>query len=241
MEAAEAARATTDAVVNLPAGFMLDGATYARGAELGFEGMDFYVAGRGGALGDVAGSVVAATFVYFNPTSITEAWDRSQPVMARHDAAAAFASCLVSWADGHLADGVDYGRLAALTDRVLDAASPAGAPLFAAWRAVPEPTEPKARALHRMHVLRELRGAIHGAAILASGLQPLEAVLIKTPYMAALFGWTEPYPDIESGRGQWDQAEKSTNRVLGRAYGALDPAERAELVDLMEGAHKAAT
>ena len=34
---------------------MTDAATYARGAELGFEGMDFYVAGRGGALGDVPG------------------------------------------------------------------------------------------------------------------------------------------------------------------------------------------
>ena len=34
---------------------MTDPATYAYGAELGFEGMDFYVAGRGGALGDVPG------------------------------------------------------------------------------------------------------------------------------------------------------------------------------------------
>ena len=48
---------------------MTDPATYAYGAELGFEGMDFYVAGRGGALGDVPADVVAAAFVFFAPTS----------------------------------------------------------------------------------------------------------------------------------------------------------------------------
>ena len=53
MEATEAARATAPAVVSLPAGFMLDAATYERGTSLGFDGIDFYTAGRGGALGDV--------------------------------------------------------------------------------------------------------------------------------------------------------------------------------------------
>ncbi|HUY23120.1 MAG TPA: hypothetical protein VMV22_12365 [Acidimicrobiales bacterium] len=240
MNAEEAARATTDAVVYLPAGFMLDGATYARGAELGFDGIDFYTAGRGGALGDVHGSVVAAAFVFFNPTSVVEAWDRTAPVMARGEAAGEFAGCLRTWAQAHLADEVDYARLAALTARVLDAASPSAAPLFAAWRVLPEPAEPKALALHRLNVLRELRGAIHGAAIVASGLQPLEAVLVKTPFMAGLFGWPEPYPDVDERRAQWEQAEHSTDRVLARAYGALDESERSELVDLMVTAHKGA-
>ena len=67
MNAEEAARANADAVAYLPAGFMLDGATYKRGGELGFDGVDFYTAGRGGALGDVDGMVVAAAFVFFNP------------------------------------------------------------------------------------------------------------------------------------------------------------------------------
>ena len=54
----QAAHDTAAIVVRTPAGFMTDPATFARGAALGFEGMDFYVAGRGGALGDVPADVV---------------------------------------------------------------------------------------------------------------------------------------------------------------------------------------
>ena len=45
----QAAHDTRDVIVSVTAGFMTDPACYARGAELGFEEMDFYVAGRGGA------------------------------------------------------------------------------------------------------------------------------------------------------------------------------------------------
>ena len=43
------------------------------GKSLGLKGMEFYVAGRGGALGDCEGSVVAAAFGYFNPIIINAA------------------------------------------------------------------------------------------------------------------------------------------------------------------------
>jgi hypothetical protein len=241
MDAEEAVWATKDAVVSLPAGFMLDGATYERGGELGFTGMDFYVAGRGGALGDVDGEVVAAAFVFFNPAGIVEAWDRSGPVMARRAAAQAFAGCLESWAQAHLSDDVDCARWAEMLGRVNGAASTAAAPLFAAWKVVGEPDDPKALALHRLNVLRELRGALHGGAVIASGLGPLQALLVNTPGMAPLFGWSEPYPDVGSCRAVWDGAEAATSHALSHAYGALDQGELAELVDLSLTAHKAAT
>ena len=47
-------------VLSAPARFMTAAETFARGSELGFEGMDFYIAGRGGALGDVPAEVVSA-------------------------------------------------------------------------------------------------------------------------------------------------------------------------------------
>ena len=78
MNAEEAAHAHADAVSYLPAGFMLDGATYKQGGELGFDGVDFYFAGRGGALGDVDGMVVAAAFVFFNPDAVVTSWDRAR-------------------------------------------------------------------------------------------------------------------------------------------------------------------
>ena len=241
MDAEEAARATADAVSYLPAGFMLDGATYERGGKLGFDGIDFYTAGRGGALGDVDGMVVAAAFVFFNPEAIVEAWDRTRPVMSRPEAVAAFAGCLDTWARDHLPDDIDYTRLAALLGRIIDSASPAAAPLFAGWRAVPEPSDPKALMLQRLNVVRELRGAVHGAAVVAAGLEPLEAVLIKTPFMAGLFGWAEPYPEVESRRDVWERAEAATNHTMARAYSALDASELSELVDLAATAHKSAT
>src|SRR5579863_9807175 len=111
MKAEDAARAHANAVAYLPAGFMMDGATYKRGGELGFDGVDFYTAGRGGAFGDVDGMVVAAAFVFFNPRAVVEAWERTRPLLPRHETAREFALCLDSWAQEHMPDEVDYGRL----------------------------------------------------------------------------------------------------------------------------------
>lgn len=241
MHAEEAVRATAEAVVDLPARFMLDGATYEHGGGIGFDGVDFYFAGRGGALGDVHGSVVAAALVFFNPVSVLSSWDRSEPVLPRRRAAEAFVGCLVRWAGEHLADGLDYPRLAELAGRVASGASPAAAPLFAAWRTVPEPEDPKALALHRLNLLRELRGALHGAAVLAVGLEPLQAVMVHTPFMAGVFGWPEPHPDVDQCRPAWEEAESDTHRALARAYQVLDRAELAEFAELATAAKAGAT
>jgi len=238
MNPEEAARQTSSVIVSLPAGFMLDGATYERGGKLGFDGIDFYVAGRGGALGDVDGAVVAAAFVFFHPPTIIERWDRGRAVMPPAEAAMAFAASLDTWATAHLGDGVDYDRLAELEGKVIAAASPAGAPLAAAWAAVAEPKEAKALALHRMNILREWRGAVHGCAVLASGLEPLEAVMVKTPGMAGLFGWPEPYPDPAPHAREWADAEAATDRIVGRALSALGADELAQLVELTLAAQK---
>ncbi len=91
-----------------------------------------------------------------------------------------------------------------------------------------------------MNVLREWRGAVHGAAVLAQGLEPLQAVMARTPGMAGLFGWPEPFPDSEPFAAQWAEAELSTDRQVARAFAALAPGERSELVDLALAAQAAA-
>jgi hypothetical protein len=226
MDPVKAAEQSGPVIGGLPAGFMLDGATYEHGGELGFDGVDFYVAGRGGALGEVDGPVVAAAFVFFHPPS---------------DAAQAFAGCLDAWAAAHLADGPDYGRLATLEAKLIAAAPWAGAPLFAAWAAMPEPVDPKALALHRMNVLREWRGAVHGAAVVASELEPRQALMVRTPFMAELFGWTAPHPDPEPHRAAWAASEVATDRTVSRAFAVLDDGERGELVELCLAVQEAAT
>jgi hypothetical protein len=236
MDAMTAASQSAEAWSGIPSRFMMDGTTYERGAALGFEGIDFYFAGRGGVLGDVPGGVVAAAMVFFNPSTVVAAWDRSQGVCARAEAAAAFAACAEAWAGTHLPDGVDYLRLAELQGKVIAAANPAGAPLFAGWVQLPEPASAQALALHRMNALRELRGALHGGAVLSEGLAPVEAVMVRTPYMSGLFGWSDPLPDPEPLKAAWDRAEEATNRAMARRLSALDDAERQQLVELSQAA-----
>ncbi len=229
------ATATAGAVSSFTSNFMLDGDTYKRGAELGFDGVDFYTAGRGGVLGEVAGDVVAAAFVFFNPESVRATWERTQPVLPRAATAAEFAACLHRWTD-RLTDDVDWARLAELTGTVVANANPAAAPIFAAWRGLDEPADPKQLAAHRMNALRELRMALHGAAVVAAGLRPVEALAIKTPYMATIFGWTDGLPEVDGLQPAWDAAETATNNTFGMALAVLDASELDTLAKLCDAA-----
>ncbi len=84
--------------------------------------------------------------------------------------------------------------------------------------------------MHRLNALRELRGALHGAAVLTVGLTPIEAIVVHTPKMASAFGWPEPHPDPKPLHDRWGLAEARTDRMFGRNLAVLDADERAELV-----------
>jgi hypothetical protein len=178
---------------------------------------------------------VAAAFVWFEPGMVESNW---APEKAE-SAAGEWARCAAAWADTHVPDDVDAARLGELAGRVVESASVAGAPLFAGWRKLPVPTEPKALAVHHLNGLRELRGALHGGAALAAGLHPLEAVLVRTPQMAGLFGWPEPYEDVSGVQDRWQQAEDGTNRAIAPAFACLSESERAEFTDLANQVHAA--
>lgn len=227
----QASHELRDAVVHLPAGFMTDPGTYAQGTELGFAGMDFYVAGRGSVLGEVPADVVAAALVFFSPEAVRAAWDRSATVMSRNETAYAWALAGHVWARAHLRDDVDWSRVSALVGRVSAAAAIAAAPLFAGWRLLPEPDDDQALALHRLNGLRELRGALHGAAVLTVGLAPVEAVVVRSPTMLAAFGWTDVPADPKPFHERWALAEARTDRMFGRHLAVLDDHEREWLVE----------
>lgn len=241
VDALAAAIASGDSINGLGSHFMLDLGTYAHGATLGFEGIDFYVGGRCGVLGDVPGSVATAAMVFLCPEMVSASWDRAGAVMPRRRAAEEFAAVAHRWAEEKLPDDLPADRLAELAGRVGDAASVAAAPLFAGWRDLPEPAAPKALAIHRVNALRELRGAMHGAAVLTQGVHPHAAVARRTPYMLEVFGWAPPHPDKDPVREPWAAAQEATERALAPAYEALSPAERAELVELVDAAQAAAT
>src|SRR5215207_10649009 len=102
MDALAAATRTAAAVSTVGSHFMLDGKTYQRGAELGFQGLDFYVAGRGGVLGDVDADVVSAAFTFFEPGAIRTLWEQGRDVLPAQQAGVEFAACCASWAEAHV-------------------------------------------------------------------------------------------------------------------------------------------
>lgn len=238
MDALAAATATAAAVSTVGSHFMLDGNTYKRGAELGFAGLDFYVTGRGGVLGDVDADVVAAAFTFFEPGHVRTQWEAGRAVMSPHEAAAAFAQCGRAWAEEHVPDDLDATRVAKLAGAVVTAARTACAPVFGGWRALPVPDSPKAAAVHQMNALRELRLGLHAAAIVSAGLSPLQALSVKTPHMAPIFGWST-LADTDGLLELWEGAEERTTAAMAHAYEALDDAERAELTELAVALHQA--
>lgn len=228
----EAAAATAPGISTIASHFMMDGPTYGRGGELGFNGLDFYAGGRAGVLGDVDADIVTAALYFFEPGMVRANWESAGAVMSRSEAAQAWAECGHAWGEAHLPDDLDAARLAELAGRCVDGADVAGAPIFAGWRRLPVPSSPKAAALHHLNGLRELRNALHGGAVLAAGLSPLEAVAVKTPHMAPLFGWAD-VPDTTELKGRWEEAEEGTNRAMARVLAVLSDAERRELSDLI--------
>jgi hypothetical protein len=211
---------------------MLDGNTYAKGAGLWFGGLDFYERGRGGVLGEVDADVVAAAFAFFEPAHVRTQWEQGAAVMSAAEAATAWATMCHEWAEEHVADDVPCERIGALLEPVVAAARPACAAVFAGWRALPVPDAPKAKAVHQMNGLRELRHGLHSAAVVAAGLTPHEALSLRSPGMAPLFGWPA-LAEVDGLQPRWDAAEAATDAAMGHAYDGLDDAGRDELVELL--------
>jgi hypothetical protein len=177
--------------------------------------------------------VVAAALVFFAPEIVEEAWERSRPVMSRADAAREWAGRCHVVAREQFPEDFEWRTLADLLGRVVRTASVAGAPLFAGWRALPEPDDGRALALHRLNALRELRGALHGAAVLTVGLAPVEAILVRSPAMIPVFGWQEAPADPGPFNERWALAEARTDRMFGRHLAVLDAQERSALVEML--------
>lgn len=214
--------------------FMLHPDTTARGEAVGLDFASFYGLGRGGVLGDVDADVVIASFAFFEPGTVRAIWDTARQKMTPAEGAAKYAEACAEWGREHLAgvDGLD--DLALVLERVTQAASPIGAPLFAGWRAMPLPDDAPGRAMLLLHVLRELRGGMHICALLAAGVPPLHALLLHVPESAALFGWSEPLPDPEPSRAAYVEAEATTNRMVAPAFAVLDDGERDRLAGILD-------
>lgn len=234
---AEMAARSERPISRLGGGFMGDPSLLAAGANLGYESNDFYYAGRVGVMGEVSSPVAIAALVFFAPTRVELAWERSTGLQHRREAALLYTKCASEWAEQNFVADIDWQRIADEADRVIEAISYAGAPLYAGWMSMPDGETPNTRAQHRLNGLREYRMAVHGAAISVVGVSVGDAVRHAAPQHVGLFGWSPDFDDDpETVATRWQEAERITDRMMGAALSVLgddldDFVERCELAE----------
>ncbi|MBA3289660.1 MAG: hypothetical protein H0U21_16890 [Acidimicrobiia bacterium] len=212
----------TSAIGSVGAAFYFHPTTIAAAKEHGLDGFRLYFLGRGGVLGDVEARVVASAFGYFEPGLLARMWDSAKAVMAPRDAARLYLECCHTVARQHLGDVEGLDEFCAAAETVNNAIDPAGLALYAGISAEPLADDAPARALQLCTVLREARGSAHLVALVASGLSPRLAHLIRRPDDDKLFGWNDQPAVGEDDRARWAAAEELTDRLLEPAYSRLD-------------------
>jgi hypothetical protein len=237
----------TAAAAKWPA-FELDNAwstcpkTLRRARLLDLSGWAFYVAGRGGVLGDDARpDTVAAAIGVIAPDAVRSGWDAARKVGPAAVAAARLAEC-ARWGDERLSDVDGVERLLALSERVIVAADAVAMPLFAATRAMPVPDGGiGARVAILTHLLRELRSGAMLVAARACGLTPVETIVAgpEGEKEALSFGWRPPFPPRARLMRRFAYADALADRIVGQAYLKLTAAERAELLTCLKTAAEA--
>jgi hypothetical protein len=224
------AAATGSAMEQAVAVFMLHPETFADSIAAGYQNpLAGYVAGRGGVLGEAAGTTVGAVFAVFEPTGLSAMWDEGVAVRGAAGAAQQYWAQTAEFGRKYFSGAQGLARIADLGEKVIAATPIAGLPLFAGWRAMPLAEDAAARALQVMFVLRELRAGVHFNALVISGISPIEAhMLNKGPQYAAMFGWPEPFADGTGKKDRYDQIEQATNRRMAELFAAALTAEEAE-------------
>lgn len=215
--------------------------TLAVGKELGLGGMEFYVQGRGGQLGNTDGLAVAAAFGYFSPALIKSVWDAACAKCEPRRAGTAHLEAAAQHGRAKLAGLPGLEAFVAAMDKVNNAADPEGLGLYAAIRTEELATDAPGRAMQLLAVLREFRGSAHLVALRASGVPGKVAHASKRPDMWKQFGYPEDeMPVIDDAvKARLRQAEDLTDALVEPAYGVLSDTERAALVAGVQAAKDA--
>jgi len=184
-----------------------------------------YFTSRGSVLGQVPGTVVAATFGVFNPEAVVPAvtygWTKTDAATiceARTDGAVAQLERVL----GPEPAGVD--RANELLARAVEPLRPEGRSLYAGQAALPLPDTALGQVWRRGDMLREFRGDSHIAAWIAAGIDATEIGLLTELY------WGLPMRSYSRTRAWSDaQFDAATERLEARGYladGALTAAGR---------------
>jgi Helix-turn-helix family len=222
-------------------------------------GLDFlgaYIWGRASALGEPAPEVVAATFAVFEPGMITTIYRDARAKVGWHDLVAtrdeATTASLRDMLEQAGAAAAQVAAATAVLRRGIEAADPAGRPLFAGLTGRDWPTDPYGQLWRACDALREHRGDSHVAACVAAGLDSVEMNVLTELWLgmppftySATRGWPadrlHAAADRLRGRGllAGDRLTADGQRVRTAIEGDTDRAQR-PVVDAI-GADLAAT
>ncbi|MFG3203515.1 hypothetical protein [Streptomyces sp. NPDC048192] len=204
-----------------------------------------YFALRAAPLGAAHPSVVTSSFYVFHPARVTralpDAWTYATPadvLAAREDALDAAMTALFG---PDTVGSAEFVRAADLAWEAAAAADTTGRVLAAANQALEQPGRPAARLWQGLTTLREHRGDSHVAVLVAHGLGPVEAMILKAAAGesdGALLRETRKWEQAD-----WDAAGmRLRERGLLAADGSLTPAGaavRAEVEALTDAAAEA--
>lgn len=246
METTALARSMRGSIGMLAMAWLMDESTVQAAVERGMPSDgSAYAIGRLGVLGDCpVDNVVGAAF-FWEPERMRSMVVAGRSTMSPTDGAAIYRDICEAWGNRVL-DGFDgVLRLGELAERVVNGASPLGAPTFVGWRdqALPEPGP--GRTFQLCQVLRELRFGRHTIAVQAAGMDPLDAILSGPagPWNAEFFGWPPttpgadaPYHDVSHLTEAREAVEGHTDILHGADFEVLTPDERAEFRNLAKAA-----
>lgn len=231
MTTAEELVAATAATVNgLGARFYFHPATLAKGKELGLDGFRFYVLGRGGVLGDVEPAVITSAFGYFNPGLVAKMWNSAKQTMNPREAARIHLECNADIGRSALGDVDGLAEFCDAAEQVLTDQNPAGLALYAGIAAEPLPDDLPGRAMHLLAVHRELRGSIHLAVIVASGMHAAVAHALRRPSDVEMFGWPADLAVPADAAEHLAEIDRITDERTADAYESLSDEQRSAFV-----------
>ena len=241
MTSLELVRSTAATIGGLGARYMLHPETAAVGTEAGYEnGWAWYFTGRGGVLGGVDASVVAAAFGFFGEPMVRMMWETGLKTEGARAAGARYAAACAAFGRKRLQGTAGLERFNELAEKVMHSVDGSGLSLFVALRAEPAPSDAAGRAYWNLCLLREWRGSEHVVAVRASGLTPAQAILTGYPdpatgvKEASRRGFGDGHPDASPLQARRKQAEELTDALQASGYDVLTGEERAEMAALVD-------
>ncbi|MER5771236.1 SCO6745 family protein [Streptomyces sp. NPDC001985] len=176
---------------------------------------------RAAPLGPVGPGAVAAVFYNYNPARIARylpaAWETASPQEVLRARLRAVDTTLRRLLGDEVLASDGLAEAAELALRAAEGCRPHARPLYAAHAELPVPGEPHLAYWHAATLLREHRGDGHVAALLALGLDPLEALVSHTATGRGL-----PPRLLLATRG-WERSDWEAAQERLRDRGLLHP------------------